>query len=760
MKKQLNVRLVLWVLGSVALLGICVHLLHGYQVRRNAAALVHQAARAEQDGQPRKAIKYLADYLTYFPGDTEARTHHAGLLGKQADLASRQRALAIYERLLRERADQPALRRALIVLAMDLGQHSTAARHLDVLLQGADADGELEYQRGACAEAQAQNRLAAGWYEKAIAHRADLVDAHVRLANLLRQQLDDPDRAEQVMERLTAANRGSSAAWLARGLYDTERRDLTDARKHLEQAAKLAPRDPDVLLALAEAAQMRGDAAQARQELGQLLAVGPHNVYAHVELARLESEAGRVAEAEAGLRRGLQNMPEQVDLLFHLAELLLDQGRLGEAAELIARLERARIFSPTLGYLRARVALLKGDSAAALRDLQRWRQQSGVFGDLAERMDIALARCYEQMADPEKQLSAWRRAVTEHPELARARLGLVQALLGMGRLQDAIGECWRLTSLRQPPPAGWRLLARLLILDNQRLPPQKRRWDEAERLLARAAAADPESPETPMLRAAVLAAQGQGRQARQLMEETVRRMPEQPGPRLSLADLAEGGGDAAEALRLLGEAEKTFGDVVGLRLARARFWLKHPGDRAERELAELERNTEKFSEGVRAELEAGLAEAYALSGRSLDAVRLLEKLARERPHDLRLRLTLFDQALLGGEDRVMKRTLEELRQLEGEDGVHWRYAEAVSLLQRARRGDTTAIAPARQRLAEAMARRPNWSRLPLLAAHLDEVEGKRRQALENYLKAIDLGDHQPAVQRRVEELLAGQPPKE
>src|SRR5205807_2250124 len=55
--------------------------------------------------------------------------------------------------------------------------------------------------------------------------------------------------------------------------------------------------------------------------------------------------------------------------------------------------------------------------------------------------------------------------------------------------------------------------------------------------------------------------------------------------------------------------------------------------------------------------------------------------------------------------------------------------------------------------AEVARRRPAWSRVPLLEATLAEVSGDAEEAIKGYQAAIDRGERQPGVVRRVVQLL-------
>src|SRR5438309_1919741 len=92
---KINVGFLLCLLLGLALCGVGVHFLHGYQLRRNAGAFLVQADRAEQEAreakdprargaQREKAAQYLRRYLALRPGDTEARARYGRVLEDMA----------------------------------------------------------------------------------------------------------------------------------------------------------------------------------------------------------------------------------------------------------------------------------------------------------------------------------------------------------------------------------------------------------------------------------------------------------------------------------------------------------------------------------------------------------------------------------------------------------------------------------------------------------------------------------------------------
>src|SRR5262249_46746654 len=72
MTQRLNLKLLGWVTGAFLVLAVGVHVLHGYQVRRNAGGLLRQADRAEAEGRPDRTAAYLGQYLALVPDDLDA----------------------------------------------------------------------------------------------------------------------------------------------------------------------------------------------------------------------------------------------------------------------------------------------------------------------------------------------------------------------------------------------------------------------------------------------------------------------------------------------------------------------------------------------------------------------------------------------------------------------------------------------------------------------------------------------------------------
>jgi tetratricopeptide (TPR) repeat protein len=575
------------------------------------------------------------------------------------------------------------------------------------------------------------------------------VEAYVRLARLFRVRLNRPDRADRILDDLVKANDGSFHAYLERGRYRQEVGALDAAARDLARAEELAPDDADVLLAVAGLARARGDRDEARRQLQRCRALYPHDQRPFRELGALEEQAGRRAEAAAALRQGLEACPDQPELLFALAELLLGDGDFVGSSAVISRLGQVGCTVEQGQYLQARLLLLEGRWTEAARLLE-WVRQRAPSASVLGRVELALGQCYEQLDDPERQVAACRRAIEQDRASPTPHLALAGALAAQGRPDEAAGEYYEALTLPGAPAGGWVELARLLCRHNLELPPQKRGWREVERVLERAEQAAPGSAEVAVLRAQVRLAQDRPEEARRVLAAD----PDQPERAAGLADLAESEGGWEEAARVLDEAERRLGDRVDLRLARAVYWARRGTPDAAAHLAAAGRDWERLPAADQVRLLRGLGTIYAAAGDSRAAGRTWAQLAERQPCDLRVRLLLFDQAVREDDGRAAERWLTDLRRIEGADGSHYCYAAAVRALGQARHGDRSGVAEARRLLGQAGARRPTWARVPLLAAQLDETEGKGRDAVAHYLRALELGETDPGVVRRTAQLLS------
>ncbi len=801
------------VLVAVCVLCVGVHFLHAFQLTRNAGALLYQAGEAQKQadaaktaGDSAKAIEalgkasgYYGRYLGFHPDDADVLGRYGLILKELAELAKsrlqKQRAFLVLEKAVRLDPTRDDLRRELIDLAVGklavgkngLGRTLDAREHLKVLLEASPDDPELEYQMGRCEEADGHFAEAKVSYENSIHDGPRSVDNYVRLASLLRRRGEDlvvkdgkkgmkcySDPKEVMADMVAAAGPQSAEARLARSRYLREAGLFADAVKDVEAAWKLAPEELEVRLAEAEVKMDKRDFKGARTDLEAGLTAHPGEVRLLLSLASLGLREGNPAEAVDRLHAAVKVLGDapDADALWNVANLLIDVGEKDEARELIGKLNAG---GPSVAgdFLKARLDFTEGKFGPCVALLEDRRKQLASSPELSRETDRLLGLCYERLGTPDQQLAAFRRALEQDPSWPPARLGRASALLAVGKPDEALDDYRALVG--RVPQARLQAI-RLLILRNLRSPGDKRDWKEADALInttGEKSASDDErkTAEFRLAEANLLGAEGRLDDAWKKMDEAVAADPKEVRYRIVQADLA----DFEEHQKLkppltareaLEKAETEAGDGVNLRLARAARFAVHPD--AAKALKPLEENIDAFNAADRTRLFAGLAEAYVRAGDFDGAVALLVRARDLSKDDLAIRVRLFDLTLrsfgspgaaLSKDERdkqlaTLQAIVDDVRRIEGADGVSWRYCEASLLIFQAQNGDKAGLNDARALLAEVAKRRPAWSRPPLLEGEVERLDGDADAAAAKYRQAIDLGDRRPEVLRVTAQLLA------
>ena len=208
-----------------------------------------------------------------------------------------------------------------------------------------------------------------------------------------------------------------------------------------------------------------------------------------------------------------------------------------------------------------------------------------------------------------------------------------------------------------------------------------------------------------------------------------------------------------KSLRILDEGEKSLGDSVNLRLARAAYWSRTADEDANAALARLEKMLDGFSKEERLQLLEGLATVHFLRGDVKSARQLWTDVAAAYPDHVQAQFRLFRLAVGLNDDIEAKRRLQELQRIEGEDGSHFLAGSALHLIAQARRGKAVALDQPADLLDRAEKTRPGWAIVQLAQAEIAELNGNLGEAVERYLRAIELENRDPDVLRRTIGLL-------
>jgi tetratricopeptide (TPR) repeat protein len=763
MEERLNMKFLAYCLAIILVFGVGWHCVHAFQVHRTAASLIAYADRAEEEANANRAIGMLGRYLDLIPDDVEAKARFALLVDRQP-LSARGRAGVIrnFEWVLLRAPARHDVRRHLVIRQVQMGQFDSALENLECLREAMPDDAELEFLTARCHEERSEYRRAVMMYEKAIAHDPAQLEAYQRLAMLLQHRLRDPESAERSIDAMVAKNVNSAKAYqayLGRAKYfkdipanSSKRR--AQAAEDLARAVRLAPQDVNVYLAAGAIASDLNDVSSAREYLQSGIKRFPRDGRLYQMQSGIEALSGRPDQAIACLRQGLKTLPQDADLLGNLANLLLDRGDRPGAETLLLDLKKLPGARLEAEFLEARLLLAQSKWLEAARALEGLRPQMASSVQQVVGCDLVLAQCYEQLGDPERQLSALRRVLTVDPSNISARVGLAEAALRAGRADDALTGYRELTTLRHVPGFVWIGLTRQMILQNLSRPPEQQQWDKVEETLKKAAQENPNALIVELLRAEILVGRGKAEEARQVLDKARRRWPKDLDAWTTLANLEDMQGSWDKAVDILQEAGSHFGDTVQLRLAWLDLIPRHGADpRAKQFLARCTEGTDKFPAKDRARLLRGLAQAHGRLGLDSEARRAWQALAELMPNDLSAQSALFEQALLAKDKEGQGKAIETIGRIERGEGGLSALWKVRSLIQRGEEGERDSLVQARAELAKAASLRAGSWGVALCQARIEEIEGNTDRAIEAYQKAINAGDHRPYAVRRCIQLL-------
>jgi tetratricopeptide (TPR) repeat protein len=745
MNRNINLPVLIVLLVSGIALAVGFRYSHDYQIERLGRESLECANQAALKANLEETARCLRIYTGLHPRNGDVLAWYALLLSQRVvSSETSQQALVALEKAIDVDGQRNDVRREFARLALAAGRFAEAKQHASFLLTITPKDAELERWLGQCEQALENHPEAAEFFAQSIEHQPQQVEVYGWRADLLRQRLGQPEKADQVVKAMLAANPKSAPARLVAARYYSSAGLLDEAEREIQFALNdRSAEDVDLIKLGADVALARGDFDQAQKRLARCRQLLPDDPRLNLDLARLDIQCGRLEEARILLQS--VSLPTEADDLAVLAPLLLGVGMRDRAGVAIERLRELGV-GPLADHYQAHLLAGQGNwgqarfllekTIPALREPEQIRQAN-----------LLLAECQGQLANWDAQLAAYDRALGSDRIGLQARLGQASLLARLGKIDAAI-EAYR-TVVRQAPQQGV-ALARLLIVQKLQLPPHERNWQEIDEVLARLPEA---AAGATVVRAGVLAAQGQPEAARSFLQHELEKHPTQASLWVALEELAESQGDWEAAANLVDQAEARLPCQGQMALCRIRLAVKKDGTAVRPELAKVEACLDELPEADQSCVMQILGDAYFATGDRQSAERVWKHLAQQQPQNLPVRLPLLAVVLQDGDETALAGILNEIQLIEGNGGACASYAQAARLLLQARRGDRTLLQEAKTLAAAAARKRPTWSFVPVLQAQIYELEENWDDALAMYQRAVKLGERQPAVLRRVVDLL-------
>ncbi len=581
-------------------------------------------------------------------------------------------------------------------------------------------------------------------------------------------------------------------AGAAVGGRDSAGRDgrLVQARRLLDAADALPQADPRLARLLAQLELADGYAPEAGRRAKAALTEG----LALFTSAGDEENAGTAA----GLSVGERVVTEwQIRTL--LAELALAEAVGGEtdAAEGAAEVKRQLAgiaelgtFTETTQTLRGRAALLTGDVAAAIRDLDRAAagladgsiRVNNRGGELpvgegaASSVNLFRADAYARLQNPERAISILQDALRDNPFFATARQPLAVLLAQKNDVEGALRAIEPIAGA----PALAPLVAELTVRRELAKPLGERNFSAAEAAVAAAQRAAGESGAeavTPaLLKARLFAAQeNYGAAGGVLVDLLGGGLDLETSIRSSLwrtrLALELTRGDVTSevrretAERLLDQAKTDVGETPEVRLAEVAVASLRGPEIFRETLRDAIAEAEDLPPADRLVVRTGLIRLAAENGRAEVVRDLWARIAADDPNNIAAHNVLAEFALAdlavaakktseerAAADRVFSESLAAIRRLEGAGGPNGERFAAARVLADADASPAD-LADAADRLDQALDRRPLWPEAGRLRGVVEQRLGNDQAAYEWFSRSRTWGDRSQDTLVRLVQLL-------
>lgn len=759
MNYRLNSRLLVRVIGTTFLVLVCVHLLHAFQVNRQADTLLEQAQQAKAEKDYARSTLFLDHYLQREPDDLHAKAEYGLVLALSARSAPQEwRALHVLEEVVQQLPEHREARERLAHLAVKLREYQKATNILKPLrsrLKGKDL-GELEHTLGWCYLAANEIEEAMRAFQSAVYHAPKYLPGYVDLARLSRRE-GDQKQAEETIQAMVQFNPRDAEAYVERARYRRKGKQWEPAARDYQTAIQLAPESIDVYLEAAELARFRGHIETARELLQKGIKKKPEHAHLYLVAAYLERDVKQSDQALHWIQSGLKRRPDSAPLLTLLAQTLSEKGEFKELVSIQAKLDQLNVGSHWGEYVQALREMEGNKWVEAARRFERLRKAFQGAPIHLHNLELSLAECYRHCADLSLEIKACSRALNADSVSHLALIVRNNALLQDGQLRYAYDGWQQMQKNGTKAFAGqsWIGIARVLLrwYQTQTTNPD---WTQLERVVKQATLAKADPAKVLMLEVEMRLAREQFTKAKQLLSQGITKHRDDIALWIALVDLNARQGDWYLAQQLMSQAQRHFGDRAELRLAQLNLVLQYQTiDRTTiSRLEVLLEDIDKFTPEEQGKLWQAMASAHARAGAYGDAIRTCQQWLNLQPYSMAASVALFDLANHRWSEKHLDLAIDQMKYIEGSKGIRWRCAAALRWIGRLQRtGDRTAATKAQEQLREVAKLNPNHTRGLLLQAKLDELEGELDQAIESYLTVFRRGDYHAATVEHLISLL-------
>jgi tetratricopeptide (TPR) repeat protein len=799
---RINLKVLVLLVVVVCAVAVGGYVLHEYRVRSAERRALEEGNAAYESRQFTRAAVQLGQYLGRHPDDLPTLLKYADAqLRRRPQVKSNvEQAVNAFEQILRHQSDtgeaafrlkagQVEAARKLTDIYLRMGDGVDALRIAETWYADAPDDPAARENlvKTLIAHQKTQDcdkalELIAQWLAKSPEDAAALrLKAAVLAAN------KQPKEAREVLHRLLDRYPGDvegarSLAFLVVN-QGGEGDQAEDPERILTLAVQRNPQSPEGRLSRGQLYLLTGKYAQAQADLEEAVRLGGASVSLLLTAGALLAEAGFDDAAASAFGRAADAEPHNPAVYLQPAETMLELGNAQSGAALAAR-----ALAAPLGEQRVDVLSLAAELYAAANRPADVRRCLDDLGAVAVDTDTLL---YVQgllaMADGRtfEAIDRFEQAIRYNSRLTRAHLLCGRSLMRADNPRRAVGPLKEYVRLRQeagkPVAAAQVELARAYFAQG--------RFDEAARiaseisltglsqrtanavfltkieLMAQAARPDGARPDPALIKHMIVQLAGLAAQH-----------PQATAIRILHAKLVAWQGDKEAAVKALRDLQSEASDkrAVGVALidlfAESKQYdqavaqcaaLLNAGGLAKDQtlalntrLAGLLCEAGRIAEGrklldeligrsegsARSSLRLLLARLLIRRGETDAATEVLVQAINEDDKDVASRILFLSLNPAEGKGPDRQVVADQIKRIESEAGINWRYAQAIAYLSPARPPSDWKTYEHRNTietlLTECLFEDPEWELPALALASLYQRTGEAAKAIETYRKAV------------------------
>ncbi len=305
---------------------------------------------------------------------------------------------------------------------------------------------------GFIASSMGEDNSARSHLEKAVKLNPDLIDIHVRLAEVYNAQRDYSSAANS-FRKVTEIDSSRADAFYGLGKVLVRTSRHQEAISALEKAISLNLDEKEVHLEIAGAYEALQDWGNAAEAYERYLSLDPEiswNAYKQLGLARLSLE--QYDAAVAALLEANKQKPDDVNLRVKLAEAYQKQGDLAKAEEILNQLAEMNPEEAKYYYSQAlRMYDSAGQYEAALEPAKK-------IIDLNPEDEMAITNLglmYFRLKRYDESIETFKQCLAVKPDYAYAWLQIGIAYYSQKKFREAIEPYQKYVELAPDDPNGW-----------------------------------------------------------------------------------------------------------------------------------------------------------------------------------------------------------------------------------------------------------------------------------------------------------------